>query len=455
MLVGVILPSDEEERDPLEELRALAGTAGVEVAGEMVQRMKSPRAGTFVGKGKLEELSATMKALGARVAIFDRELSPGQVRAIEAATSAKIIDRSELILDIFASRATTRQAQLQVEIAQLQYTAPRLRAMWKHLGQVTGGAPIGVGTRGPGEQQLEIDRRLVKARLDRLRAELEEVQARKRREVEARRREHFTAGLVGYTNAGKSTLFNALTRGGGAFAHQKLFATLGTRVESWNLGGGNVAMLSDTVGFIRRLPHHLVASFRSTLEDAVHAHLLLVVVDVSDPWAERQLETVRGVLDEIGATTQPRVLVLNKADRLPETWDSRHGPDRRLQEWMEREPDAVVVSARTGEGLDALAKLALDAMRGDVREAVLEIPTSDGRAVDFVERRTEVLGREYEDGIVRLRARIGRRQLEQLLASGSRFLLDGADPRGSLGPGWTAAAEAPRSPPHHRHVGEG
>jgi len=483
ILVGVrIGREDEDLDDPLRELRALAETAGVRVVGEIEQHMRAPRAGTYMGKGKLEELGAMVKALGAKVVVFDNDLSPGQVRGIESVLVCKVLDRSELILDIFANRAITAQARLQVEIAQLQYTAPRLRAMWKHLGQVTGGAPIGVGTRGPGEQQIEIDRRLVKSRLDRLRDELAQVQARKTREVMARRAEHFTAGLVGYTNAGKSTLFNALTRGG-AFAHEKLFATLGTRVESWNLGGGNTAMLSDTVGFIRRLPHHLVASFRSTLEDAVHTHLLLLVVDISDPEADRQLDTVRSVLDEIGATTQPRLLVLNKADRLEAlerdssaatgTVGAARAPDAmgrpplrlaearaaqrrlagQLEAWMEREPDAIRVSALTGHGLDLLTQRALEIMRGELAEHEIEIATNESRSIDFIERRTEVLERTYQDGVVTLRVKIGRRQLEQLLAGGARLRIDGVDTPADTRSGVGASVKRQRL--HERHVAGG
>lgn len=480
VLVGVRIGREEEgAEDALRELRALAETAGVRVVGEMEQRMRSPRAGTYIGKGKLEELSAMVKALGARVVIFDNDLSPGQVRGIESVLACKVLDRSELILDIFANRAVTAQARLQVEIAQLQYTAPRLRAMWKHLGQVTGGAPIGVGTRGPGEQQIEIDRRLVKKRLDRLRDELTQVQARKTREVMARRAEYFTAGLVGYTNAGKSSLFNALTRGG-AFAHEKLFATLGTRVEAWSLGGGNRAMLSDTVGFVRRLPHHLVASFRSTLEDAVHAHLLMLVVDVSDPEAERHLQTVREVLDAIGATTQPRLLLLNKIDRFEEEpqrlaldrlaggvsiaagdrppstiADHRRAAEAvhaTLAAWREAEPDAIPVSARSGAGLDELRRRALEIMSGELAEHELELSTNQSRAIDFIERRTEVLERTYLEGTVRIRARVGRRQLEQLMASGAAFLLDGVDPR--AGPSDRFNTSRRREPLHERHVGD-
>ena len=269
------------ERIPLDErfteLSALTESAGGEVVGYLTQKRRLPRGRTFVGKGKLDELKNLAESTDASVIIFDHDLTPAQIQNVEEATDRKIIDRSELILDIFSSRADTVEARLQVEIAQLEYTYPRLRAMWDHLGQVTGGAPIGIGTRGPGEQQLEIDRRLVQRRLKLLRRELETMQQRSVREVQRRNTDHFTVGLVGYTNAGKSTLFNSLTSGG-AWAHDQLFATLSTRIERWELGGGVGAMLSDTVGFVRRLPHHLVASFRSTLEETVNCQLLLVIV---------------------------------------------------------------------------------------------------------------------------------------------------------------------------------
>ncbi|MFO0962910.1 MAG: GTPase HflX [Phycisphaerales bacterium] len=455
ILVGVHLPGDEGNADdPLDELRALAETAGVRAVGSLVQRRAAPRGKTYLGKGKVEELAAMCRELGAKVVVFDNELAPSQIAELEKALSVKVLDRSELILDIFANRATTRQAQLQVEIAQLEYTAPRLRAMWNHLGQVTGGAPVGVGTRGPGEQQIEIDRRIVKAKLDKLRRELGEIEERRAREVRQRREEHFTAALVGYTNAGKSTLFNALTRGGGAYVADKLFATLGTRVEQWNLGGGNAAMLSDTVGFVRRLPHHLVASFRATLEDAIAAHVLLVVVDASDPDAPGQLATVRQVLDEIGASTQPRLLLLNKSDRLAERVA---GERAALERWIASEPDALTISARTGQGLDELAARVMLLMKGDVRECTLRVPLSDGRTVDFLEKRVPVRSREWTDGSVELRVEIGRRQLEQLLAGGARMLVDGLAPHEALRTMWPAPA-APartRTRPHESYaVGE-
>ena len=426
MLVKVLLSKEEKaDRDPLDELRALVGSAGGEVVGELLQKRERPRGASYLGKGKLEELVHLVGMVDAGVVIFDNELAPMQIKTIEEAVCCKVLDRSELILDIFATRARTREARLQVEIAQLQYTAPRLRAMWTHLGQVTGGAPIGVGTRGPGEQQLEIDRRLVQKRLSQLREKLHEVQDRKTREVDARTLEHFTVGLVGYTNAGKSTLFNRLTEGG-AFEADMLFATLGTRIGAWNVGGGSTVLLSDTVGFIRDLPHHLVASFRATLEETVYAHALLVVLDASDPAAIRQFQTVTEVLDEIGATGQPRILVLNKVDRLRESVREGRTPGGILEAWLESNPDAIVASARDGEGVDRLAAAVLGQLRGEMREATLAIPLRESRLVDLVEKRTEVVDRDYDTpGEVVLRTRIGRRQVEMLLATGAAFRIDG------------------------------
>ncbi len=437
--------------DPLAELRALAQTAAVETVGQLIQNRADMDPRTCLGKGKIAELKAMVEELGAGVVIFDHELSPSQLRNIEEAVCQKVIDRSELILDIFANRATSRAAQLQVEIAQLEYTAPRLRAMWSHLGQVTGGSPVGVGTRGPGEQQLEIDRRLVSRRIVALKRELAEVQARKTREVQARRAEHFTVGLVGYTNAGKSTLFNALTAGG-AFANDQLFATLQTRTEAWNLGGGNEALLSDTVGFIQRLPHHLVASFRATLEETVHAHLLLVVVDAADPRAPQQLDTVRTVLGEIGATGQPRMVVLNQVDRLP-----RFPDEVALPAWSTAEPTAIAVSARTGFGLDRLKERVRETLLGQLQEVTIRLPLRESKAVDFLESRTQVLSRDWDEVQSILRTRLARRHIEHLLARGVRFTVDGDPPHAALGRLWPPASDDARErvPPHERLFGIG
>ena len=451
-LVKVLLSSKSDpHEDPLQELHALVDSAGATVVGELLQKRDRPRGATYLGKGKLEELVHLVDMLDASVVVFDNELSPMQIKAIEEAVGCKVLDRSELILDIFASRAQTAEARLQVEIAQLLYTAPRLRAMWSHLGQVTGGAPIGVGTRGPGEQQLEIDRRLVQKRLSVLRARLAEVQSRKSREVAARTIEHFTVGLVGYTNAGKSTLFNSLTAGGALEADQ-LFATLATRVEAWPLGGGAQTLLSDTVGFISNLPHHLVASFRSTLEETVCAHALIILVDVCDSSAEHQYETVLEVLNDIEATSQPRILVLNKVDALLEKQRNGLLEGDPVAAWKERVPDAIALSARTGEGIDELRERVVELMRGPILEVEIEAPMSDSRLTDFLEKRTEVVNRAWSDDSTLYRVRIGRRQVEQLLSRGSRFSLNGIPASDALTELWpeTAAEKAPSVPPHQR-----
>ncbi len=434
VLVAVDLYADSEPvADRLKELHGLAAAAGAEVVGELSQRRRLPSGRTFIGKGKIKELAALAEATSAAVIIFDHDLTPAQIQNIEEETERKIIDRSELILDIFASRARTHEARLQVEIAQLEYTYPRLRAMWDHLGQVTGGAPVGIGTRGPGEQQLEIDRRLVQRRLKQLRTELTGIHARSVREVHRRNSDHFTVGVVGYTNAGKSTLFNALTSGG-AWEHDQVFATLSTRVERWELGGGTAAMLSDTVGFIRRLPHHLVASFKSTLEETIHCKLLLIVVDATDPGAAGHLEVVQATLEEIGATVQPRVLVINKIDALR---------DRAAElAWVQEYPEAILVSATTGDGLSDLAEVVSGHVVGPTAEATVSMPSAESRSIDFLEKRAEVLDRAWEDDRSIYRVRIGRRQVEQLMSHGIDLLIDGMAPGDALDALW------PPAPPH-------
>src|SRR5579864_8908284 len=296
--------------DPLDELRGLATTAGARIVGELTQKRQHIVPGTYIGSGKLQELQELVQATDADVVIFDNDLTPAQVRNLEKSLNVKVIDRSELILDIFATRARSTEARMQVELAQLEYALPRLRQMWSHLGRISGG----IGARGPGETQLEEDRRLVDLRIRDLKARLVEVQARKEREVRSRREEH-TVSLVGYTNAGKSTLMNALT-GAGVYVEDKLFSTLDTRTRQWHLKDWGRVLLSDTVGFIRDLPHHLVASFKATLEEARQARLLLHVVDASNPAAEEQIKAVNGVLEELGCKDKPALLVLNKVDRL-------------------------------------------------------------------------------------------------------------------------------------------
>ena len=433
VVAAVRLPdSTYDHRDPFGEIKALAEQAGATVVGELSQRLERPVGATYMGSGKVAELKGICEATNADTIIFDHDLSPKQISNIEKETGKKVVDRSELILDIFASRASTVEAQLQVEIAQLAYTYPRLKAMWNHLERLVGrGGVGGIGTRGPGEQQLEIDRRLVQKRRLALEGELDIIQARKRREVAARKREHFTVGIVGYTNAGKSTLFNTLTAGG-AYADDRLFATLVTRTRDWDLGGGLSVLLSDTVGFVRDIPTHLVASFKATLEEATHADVLLIVLDVSDPAAEIQFKTVNRVLDELfeelGKSTHdedrfweppPRVVLLNKVDKLKDNAE--------LLVWQKKLPDSIAISAlpdsqsRLSMGHDELVTFVRTAALGDIEELDVTLPLSDSKTITIIEKQAEVLDRTYDGRNVTLRARIGRRQLARLRSAGARI----------------------------------
>ncbi|GAB5495127.1 MAG: GTPase HflX [Phycisphaerales bacterium] len=450
VLAAVRLPDSRyNPDDPFGELKALAEQAGAVVVGTLDQMLQRPIAGTYMGTGKLDELKALCDEVGAQTVIFDHELSPKQIANIEKTVERKILDRSEVILDIFASRATTHEAKLQVEIAQLEYTYPRLRSMWAHLERIAGGsASGGVGTRGPGEQQLEIDRRLVQRRKSHLKQELDKIQARKERSVEKRNIDNFTVGLVGYTNAGKSTLFNSLTEGG-AYADDRLFATLMTRTRKWDLGGGVDVMLSDTVGFVRDLPHNLVASFKATLEEATHADLLLIVLDVSDPAAEMHYKevdrTLQELFDEVSKASeraakkagndravehwQPpkRLVLLNKVDRLKNNSE--------LLIWQQRVPNSLPISALPGSedspsrGQAELIKLVREASLGEIRELTLSLPMRDAKALHTLETKAEILDREYEDDRVIVKTRVGQRLLAELRSRGSDIRVsEGHDP---------------------------
>ncbi len=404
MLVSVDLPQRPWiGTDPLDELHGLAATAGATVVGSLLQRRPQIHHATYIGKGKVEELTALVQSADADVVIFDNELSPAQVRNLETATGVKVLDRSELILDIFATRARSHEARLAVELAQLEYSLPRLKQMWTHLSRQVGGGG-GIGTRGPGETQLEVDRRLVAARIRDLKHRLAEVQARKEREVRTRN-EEYTVSLVGYTNAGKSTLMNALT-GAGVWAADQLFATLDTRTRQWRLRDWGRVLLSDTVGFIRDLPHHLVASFKATLEEARQARLLLHVVDASSPVAEEQIAAVKSVLDEIGVSGKPTLLVLNKIDRLTE-----RSP---LDVLLRHHPKAVAVSAATGQGLDELRDAVIGALSADFVDAEVTASAADGRVLAYLSAHAEVYQQSYVDSRVVLRCWIPRHLLHHI-----------------------------------------
>jgi len=404
MLVSVALPDRPWiGRDPLDELRGLATTAGAVIVGGVLQRRHNIIPSTYIGKGKLVELQGQVEANDANVVIFDNDLSPAQVRNLEKATSVKVLDRSELILDIFATRARSMESRLQVELAQLEYSLPRLRKMWTHLSRYKGG----IGLRGPGETQLEEDRRLVGSRIRDLKQRLAEVQARKEREVRSRYEEH-TVSLVGYTNAGKSTLMNRLT-GADVYVEDKLFSTLDTRTRQWHLKDWNRVLLSDTVGFIRDLPHHLIGSFKATLEETRQSRLLLHVVDASNENAEEQIQAVNRILKELDCHEKPSLLVLNKVDRVRD--------QSYVDVLMKHHPRAVAISAATGFGVDSLRDAVIEMLSSDFAEAEIETGAANGRVLAYLGAHAEIFRQEFQDSKVTLRCSIPRHLLHHIQAA--------------------------------------
>jgi GTP-binding protein HflX len=425
VLVSVALPARPWlTTDPCDEIRGLAETAGAVVVGEVTQKRQDVNAGTYVGKGKVEEITERVKSTDADVVVFDNDLSPGQVRNLEKATGVKVLDRSELILDIFATRARTPEARLQVELAQLEYSLPRLKQMWTHLSRYQ----AGIGTRGPGETQLEEDRRIVANRIRDLKERLGVVQARKEREVKSRSEEH-TVSLVGYTNAGKSRLMNRLTHAD-VYVQDQLFSTLDTRTRQWHIKDFGKILLSDTVGFIRELPHHLVASFKATLEEARQARLLLHVVDASNPQAEEQIKAVNAVLAELECDKKPTILVLNKIDRIADRGD--------LNLLLAVHPKAVAVSGATGEGIDELTAAVVEALTADFVEAEVTAPAANGKVQAYLAAHAEVYRQEFKDGQVVIRCRLPRYLVRHVTA-------DGGDVRAFEGNGMHAGEAGQRT----------
>ena len=397
VLVGVIHPDAGFSRyDALDELKGLVKTAGVDVVGELVQFRETPHPSVCIGRGKLEELKQLMASTDAQLVIFDNNLTPSQGRALEQSLEKPIVDRSEVILDIFATHARTHEAMLQVELAQLMYFRTRLKRMWTHLERIGGGGLGGLGAgRGPGEKQLETDRRLIDKRISELKSKLRDVEERRARTVSLRR-DLPTVSLVGYTNAGKSTLMRALT-GANVLVEDKLFATLDTRTRRWPLPSFGDVLLSDTVGFVRNLPHHLVASFRSTLEEARHADLLLHVVDASSHEAERQIQTVYQVLNEVGVEVPNIVLVLNKVDKVE---------DQSIVDILRRQyEDTISISAATGFGIDRLSRVVAERLSGGFSEIELETGVGNGRLFAWLTQHAEELDRRYDESATRVRIR--------------------------------------------------
>ena len=418
VLVTAVLRT-RNDYDGLAELTALAESAGAIVCDRFQQKIRTINPTTYIGKGKADQLAARVKQFKADVVIFDNDLSPRQIRELEKIIEVKVLDRSELILDIFATRAKTRQAKLQVELAQLEYTYPRLARMWSHLDSVAGagggtavGAVGGIGTRGPGEQQLEIDRRLVNKRITQLKRELSYIDKRRIREIDGRAG-LFKICLVGYTNAGKSTLLNTVT-GAGVLVEDRLFATLDTRTKKWTLIGGAEVLLSDTVGFVKNLPHQLVASFKATLEEAINADLLLHIVDVSNAEAIRQIESVNSVLAEIGCNEAPILEVFNKVDIVRKISE--------LEMLQTLYPDAVCISAKTGLGLEQLSGAVLARYKG--AELLLRVASSqsNGKVQSFLRAYGRVLKEQYLDGSVLIDAKLGRNQLAELKRLGAESI---------------------------------
>lgn len=397
VLVSVRLDDDGTYDEPLEELSDLAESAGAIVIGRLTQRRLAPDKTTYIGKGKVDELKLMVDAEDADIVVFDNNLSPAQTRNLEKAVGVKVLDRTELILDIFAGRARTHEARLAVELAQLEYSLPRLKRMWTHLSRIK----MGIGMRGPGEKQLEVDRRLAEKKIYDLRSELSGIERRKERQV-ATRSDHKTVSLCGYTNAGKSTLLNKLT-GADVYVKNQLFATLDTRTRRWQLPGWGPVLLSDTVGFIRDLPHQLIAGFKATLEETRQADLLLHVADASNPHVEEQIASVYKVLQELGIEAKDTILVLNKVDRVADRG--------RIDQLLGRYPNAVPVSARSGTGLPKLARIVSDALSRSFQDLDIETDVGNGRIMAYLAAHGEVISHQFHDDRVVIHCRLAPEHL--------------------------------------------
>lgn len=392
----------------LEELARLVDTAGATVVGTLTQLVDRPHPGTYLGSGKLDELTLRIKELGATLIVFDDELTPAQARNIEQATNTRVMDRAELILDIFATRARSAEARLQVELAQLEYTLPRLTRMWTHLDTYKGG----IGMRGPGETQLETDRRLIQHRIKVIKERLVDVE--RAREVQRRQRSaQFKVALVGYTNAGKSSILRAMANDGEVFVEDRLFATLDPLTREVEVGEGYTVLLTDTVGFIRKLPHHLVASFRATLAEAREADLLLHVVDVSHPSWEEHREVVDEVLADLGLQSRPGLLVCNKMDAVAA--DVRDGLRERVQNLV---PDALFVSAHETGGLDPLREALVAAIRRQRPLVEVRLAAHQGAVLASLHRDGEVVDQKADGSDLLVTVRVDDKLAGRLRQAG-------------------------------------
>ncbi len=408
ILFGLVPMGDPRTAaEALNELQLLAETADFVAAGCMVQHRRHPDPHTYLGAGKLEELAEVVRLAHSGAVICDDSLTPNQAKSIEAAVKVPCMDRSELILQIFGMHARTPQARLQVELAALQYEMPRLRRRWTHLERQRGG----IGVRGgAGEKQIDVDRNLLRTRISTVTRELKRIEQHKVREVAARP-DLFTVALVGYTNAGKSSLMNRLTDAG-VLAENKLFSTLDTRTRPWRLPGGRTVLLTDTVGFLRKLPHQLVASFHATLEEALHADLLLVLVDGSSPEAKEQLATVDEVLESLGAGELPRVTVLNKLDLVADPAD--------LAQLWQLEPSAIAVSVLRGDGMDELFAAIQQHIAAVENRVEILLPHSAHGLLGEIRSKATILSEFYTETGCLMELQASPALLGRLLAEGAR-----------------------------------
>lgn len=412
--------------DDLDELAELVHSAGGIVVGLLVQPLERPRAAYYIGKGKAEEVKELVWELSADIVVFDDELTPAQARNLEKLTGVRVIDRTQLILDIFAQRARTKEGKLQVELAQLTYLLPRLVGAGAELSRLGGG----IGTRGPGETQLEVDRRRIRRRIADIRRELAEVRRTRAVQRQGRRRAGLPLiALVGYTNAGKSTLMNALTDAD-VHAQDLLFATLDPTIRKVELAGGREALLADTVGFIRKLPHQLVAAFRATLEEVEDADVLLHVVDASRPDVDQQIAAVEAVLDELDVLDKPMVTAFNKLD-------SAARP-RAVLERAQSTPRGVAVSALTGDGLDELRSMLAEALPVAYARRRFRIPYDAGAALAALKEQGRVIELEYAEDAVLVEAEVEPKLAGRL----RRYVVEGAGPGASAAPDGAASASA-------------
>ena len=407
LLVGVIhrLSSENIVKEHLDELQLLVKTAGAKVVGRVTQKISRINPATLIGIGKAKEIISQAKEIDASVIIFDEELSPAQIKNYhKISTKIKILDRNGLILDIFKKHARTKEAKTQVDLAYFEYLLPRLTRQWTHLERQMGG----IGTRaGMGETQIEIDRRLIRTRISRLKKELNKIE-NERATQSLHRKSEYRVSLVGYTNAGKSTLFNSLT-GSNVYIKDQLFATLDTTIRKLKLDASHQVLLSDTVGFIRKLPHNLVASFKSTLKEVLEADLVIIVLDISSTEIEEHLETINNVLQQMGANEVPLLHVLNKVDKISD--------NRKIDKVKRLFINPVVISAEHHLMISDLRKRIIEKMESNFQTVEITIPYGNGKVIANAQTGVKVLERLFEDDVVKLKIRGARPRIKQIIKS--------------------------------------